>query len=99
MTNAKLWITIAFVALLNKGINVLEVYCLDRYRVVVDEFEYCEGGNYTAYGIACDDQDMVLPDISQNRTKIYSFVKLINDNDLQPVHIMDVVEDFLDELQ
>lgn len=71
---------------------------MDKYRVI-EEFVFLEGEKYVTYGIACDEQNVVVPDITLNKFKIYQFVKLINDNDLHPIHIMDVIEDFLDDLQ
>lgn len=72
---------------------------MDRYRVVEDEYTFCEGKKYITYGIACDEENVVVPDITLNKIKIYQFLQLINENDLHPIHIMDVIEDFLDDLQ
>lgn len=73
---------------------------MNRYRVVEEEFVFDEcNKKYITYGIACDENNIVVSDITLNSDKIHRFVQLINDNDLSPVHIMDVIEDFLDELQ
>lgn len=64
-----------------------------------EDLETYEGVKYTGYGISCLDSRVVVPDITTDKDKLMDFINLLNDEDLQVVHIFDVIEDFLDELR
>ena len=48
---------------------------------------------YTSYGIACD--ELVIEDITNDQRALKDFIQLINRMDVSPLHLQDVVEDFL----
>lgn len=52
-----------------------------------------EGKLWNTYGITYG--DIVIEDISTEKEKIEKLVRLCNELDLDPIHIHDVVEDFL----
>lgn len=53
-----------------------------------------EGQIYTVFGIECE--EVRIDDISSNRNKVMRLVELTNALSLSPVHIKDVVIDFLE---
>lgn len=69
------------------------------YSVLEEQLVTYDGEEYTAYGVQCLDYSYAISDISLNKDKIVAFVNMINSNDLHSVHLLDVVEDFLNELQ
>lgn len=69
------------------------------YEIIEEEkYNECEE-KYTTYGVKHIPTDCSISDITMNRDKLYEFVKQINKFDLEEIHFMDVVEDFLAELQ
>lgn len=64
------------------------MYLLNE-TVVKDE----EDKLWNTYGITYG--DIVIEDISTEKEKIEKLVRLCNELDLDPIHIHDVVEDFL----
>lgn len=58
-----------------------------------------DNNRYIAYGIKCTENNYLVSDISTNGNKIDKFVKTLNTQQLDPIHLDDVIEDFLDELQ
>jgi len=69
------------------------------YRIFRETLTDCDDESYVTYGILCDETGKLISDVTMNRARIEKFVDLINDNELDPVHLADVVEDFLAELQ
>lgn len=55
------------------------------------------GNAVETYGITCDDRE--IKDISTNKEKVESLINLCNKNNLSPMHLDDVIEDFLVDLQ
>lgn len=56
--------------------------------------EYCiEGQSYTGYGIRCG--DIELEDITCEKTEMEKFIKILNEEKLETVYLMDIIEDFL----
>lgn len=53
-----------------------------------------EGTTYTVYGISYDDEFYV-EDISPDRTKVEGLVADCNKYSLDPVHLYDIIEDFI----
>lgn len=54
---------------------------------------FLEGVPYTSYGIQCG--DVVIHDVSLEKESMENLVALCNREDLAPVHVRDIVEDFL----
>ena len=54
---------------------------------------FLEGVPYTSYGIQCG--DVVIHDVSLDKESMENLVALCNREDLAPVHVRDIVEDFL----
>lgn len=63
----------------------------------VDDFEQM---GYTTYGIRAMDQQgdilLAFPDISTKRELVQKFVSMVGARDVAPIHIPDMLEDFLD---
>ena len=55
---------------------------------------FLEGVPYTSYGIQCG--DVVIHDVSLDKESMENLVALCNREDLAPVHLRDIVEDFLE---
>ena len=68
------------------------------YKVIKEHLFTEESGEYTAYGVINTDGNEKVSDVTLNKSKIYAFVKMLNENDLQSIHLMDVIEDNLNEL-
>ena len=50
----------------------------------------------STYGITyINKPNMVISDISINKKKVENLVELCNKNNLSPLHLMDVIDDFL----
>lgn len=69
-----------------------------EYGVIKEKNISCEGESYISYGIRCINTGRVVTDVTTNYTKITEFVELLNKENLDEIHLMDVIEDFLDEL-
>lgn len=67
------------------------------YTVIEEIFFTNEGEPYITYGIESGNGKKV-SDVSLNKEKIYKFVEEINMDELAGVHLMDVIEDNLNEL-
>lgn len=65
---------------------------LEMYQIKTGNYAL-EGKTYTSYGIQCD--DLVIEDISLDRTVIEALVEQCNREELDRIHLLDVVEDFL----
>ncbi len=65
----------------------------EKYELTVTNTEHEEGETHIGYGIRCG-AHMVF-DISADREKIESLIERMNANKLSPLHMMDVIEDFL----
>lgn len=83
-----------------KGLGVLPYELLqvdngyERYTLI-EEKKTIEGQEYTAYGIRCDDEYYIF-DVSADRTVLERLIRACNKYDLKPVHLYDVLEDFLE---
>lgn len=56
---------------------------------------FLEGEAYHSYGIRCDSAE--ISDLSCDRQKVEKLVGLCNRLALDPVHLLDIAEDFLAE--
>lgn len=52
-------------------------------------------GHYTSYGIALKGTDIGVKDISTNKKEVEYLVKLLNKNQADPIHLKDIVQDFI----
>lgn len=73
-----------------------------KYKVVEEKLYNVDIGNYTAFGIqmlaVSGRREMILDtvsDVSLDRKKIEQFVLDLNKFKLSPIHLMDVIEDFI----
>ncbi len=62
------------------------------YRVIGRQYVF-EGTRYLGYGISCPCRE--IEDITTDYYRLARLVKLCNELQLDPVHLDDVVEDFL----
>lgn len=69
-----------------------------EYEVIKGNYISCEGESYISYGIRCINTGRDISDVTMNYAKITEFVELLNKENLHEIHLMDVIEDFLDEL-
>lgn len=63
------------------------MYSITEEKIVI------EGKEHTVYGIMCDEAH--IPDVSADKGEVEQLVKLCNDGGLDPVHLFDVVTDFI----
>ena len=66
-------------------------YTINESKVTDEENEII-----LSYGISFGEKQ--IKDISVNKTKIETLVNLCNKNNLSPIHIYDVIDDFLVDL-
>ena len=69
-----------------------------RYSVLSQTLKNDEGEEYTAYGIKVlsgEEDIAVISDISVNYEEIRLLCSSCTENGLDPIHIYDVIEDFL----
>ncbi|MCQ2561848.1 MAG: DUF6514 family protein [Clostridia bacterium] len=64
-----------------------------KYNVVQEEL-CCEESAYIGYGVSYVD-DFSVKDVSTDRIYVEKLVKLLNECDLAPEHLQDVLEDFI----
>ena len=60
---------------------------------IIDE----DGKPIETYGITCGERK--IKDISTDKQKVESLINLCNENNLSPIHLDDVIDDFLVDLQ
>ena len=65
-----------------------------EYKVIEDKVSI-EGQSFITYGISYN--DITIHDISIRKDKIVKLINKCNDYKLEPIHIYDVIEDFLAE--
>ena len=66
-------------------------YTINESKVTNEENEII-----LSYGISFGEKQ--IKDISVNKTKIETLINLCNKNNLSPIHIYDVIDDFLVDL-
>lgn len=64
-----------------------------NYSIIKEIFKQEEIGEYSAFGIQIENE--VFHDISLNEKEMYDFICRINFYQLSPIHLKEVVEDFL----
>ena len=73
-----------------------EVILLNRkYELITTTIVREEIGAYIGYGIRYGEH--AVTDISLDRAKIENLIERMNLNELSPLHMMDIIEDFLAE--
>ena len=65
------------------------------YKVVEECLFDIHGKPYITYGIMSLEDEVYVPDVSLNKENIIRLVDLMNHEKLEPIHLMDVIEDFL----
>ena len=66
-----------------------------KYELITTTVFHEEIGSYVGYGIRYGQHTVT--DISVDRAKIEILIELMNSNELSPLHMMDIIEDFLAE--
>lgn len=62
-----------------------------RYELVESNC-ILDGEEHIGYGVKCD--DMCLLDVTTKRDKMVKYIDLFNKNELDPIHLNEVIEDF-----
>lgn len=82
--------------------NCLRRKIMYNYSVFVEMLKNEDSVAYTAYGIVvCSMEDnerkevLKISDVSADKSRVEELVDLCNKEQLEPVHIYDVIEDFL----
>lgn len=70
---------------------------MSRYSCFKERINDPELGNYTTYGIRLR-ITITVSDLSLDRKRVKHLVKLCNQGDLDPIHLPEIVEDFLSEV-
>ena len=65
-----------------------------EYKVIEDKINI-EGKSFITYGISYN--DIIIHDISIRKDKIDKLIKRCNNYKLDPIHIYDIIDDFLAE--
>lgn len=61
--------------------------------------KYCiENTSYIGYGIAMVDETVRIEDISTEKCKVEKLIGSCNDFDVSPIHLNDIVIDFLNKI-
>lgn len=63
------------------------------YKLVKSKVKNDEGNIFDTYGISC--KETVVEDISTDKSSVERLVGLCNELELSPVHLYDVIDDFL----
>lgn len=67
----------------------------EKYELVTTTIVHEEIGSYIGYGIRYGEHTVT--DISLDRAKIENLIERMNSDELSPLHMMDIIEDFLAE--
>lgn len=65
------------------------------YTITKKNFISDDNVEYVSYGIKNDEYNINIDDICVNYNQLSNFVNLINKNNLSPIHIYDIVYDFV----
>ncbi len=52
-------------------------------------------GNYITYGIEITDGNKIVNDVSCNKDKANTIIKLLNQYQVSPIHLYEIIEDIL----
>ena len=56
-----------------------------------------DGKPIKTYGITCN--DLIIKDVSIDKQKVETLIDLCNKNQVSPIHLEDIIDDFLVDLQ
>ena len=56
-----------------------------------------DGKSIKTYGITCN--DLIIKDISIDKQKVETLIDLCNKNQVSPIHLEDIIDDFLVDLK
>lgn len=62
------------------------------YQITTGTY-HLQGENYRSYGIRC--AEFEVGDISTDKAEVEALVELCNSGGLEPIHLLNVIEDFL----
>lgn len=65
------------------------------YCVICENLHHVDLGNYNTYGIKVLNSGKVIHDISTNKKDVVFMVYLFNKHQLNPIHLLEVIEDLL----
>ena len=73
-----------------------------HYNVICESLFHPDIGTYTTYGIKVTSNDpslpaMIISDVSVSEKEVENLVEKCYNSKLEPRHILDVVEDYLEE--
>ncbi len=66
-----------------------------KYKYIEESLRCEELGEYNTYGIESDDRVFILHDVSCNKDDIEDIVHRLNERDVSPIHIEDVINDMM----
>lgn len=69
-----------------------------KYKVIIEDFQTKECGDYTAYGICIFSEKTVIKsfsDVFLEKEKAENLVNLCNVNILDPIHLSEIIEDMI----
>lgn len=65
------------------------------YKITEDIIIF-ENKEYITYGVKYDNE-FYIDDVSLNKKEVEKLVRLCNDGELHPIHLYDIIEDFLEK--
>ena len=68
----------------------MKYYCVKEY---IHNEELCD---YESYGIKSDDPEYFVTDVACDEDLVKKIVQALNDNEVEPVHMMDIIVDMLE---
>ncbi len=68
------------------------------YEILEEMLVTDDNIKYISYGVRYRETGLSISDVTMNKQKMLDFIRLINFEELQPVHLPDAVEDFIDNL-
>ena len=71
------------------------------YKLLEKEHCHPDAGTYKSFGISISDAEsskdlITVNDVFTNRNEAEKFVKICVKNEVSPIHIMDIIEDYID---
>ena len=66
-----------------------------KYRYFKETITNEEIGEYEAYGIVTEDGNYRYSDVSCDEDEVKKIVNVLNENDVDPIHLHDVIEDMI----
>jgi hypothetical protein len=86
-----------------KGNATIKNGMIPKYICTQHEITHEDFGTVKTYGIAVqferEEERLVYADVSTDASKVQRLVELMNELQLDPIHLEDVIEDFLVDLE